>query len=201
MAPRRVIAAAALSAGLLGLAACTDAEGTAQPTEGPRTTTPAPTTQPSTSPPPTPDEEAAAAALSVVESYWQVSQSADQAPAARDWEPELRQYADEAATAVKLGSIQFALEGGIRQEGEYVIDPEVTGVDLAADPQPTVTVMACFDSTGAQNVYADTGEPTGLDPTPAIPRWELQVTVLQYPEQEGSPWLVHDFEPLTETPC
>ena len=198
--PRRVIAAA-LFAGLLGLTACSDAEGTAPPTEGLPTTTPTPSTQPSTSPPPTPEEEAAAAALAALEGYWQVSQSAEQAPAARDWEPELRQYADEAATAVKLGSIQFSLEGGTRQEGENTIDSEVTGVDLAADPQATVMITACFDSTGGQTVDADTGEPTGLDPPPKFPRWELVVTVLRHPQLEGSPWLVHDFEPMTEQPC
>lgn len=156
---------------------------------------------PSTSPAPTPEEEAEAAALAAVEAYWDVSEDAQQAPAARDWEPALRQYADDAVTAEALGSIQFNLEGGIRQEGAFTIDPEVTSVDLAAGPQPTVMIMACFDSTGARSVYAETGEPTGLDPPPAIPRWELRVTVLQYPEQEGSPWLVHDFEPLTEQPC
>ncbi len=197
--PRLAIAAAVLCAGLLGLTACTDPEGTAKPTEGPRTTTPTP--EPSTSPPPTPEEEAAAAALATVEAYWEVSERAEQAPAARDWEPELRQYGDEAAAAANLGGIQFLLEGGLRQEGEHTIDPEVTSVDLTADPQPTIMVTACFDSTGAQTVYAETGEPTGLDPPPAIPRWELRVTVLQYPQLEGSPWLVHGLEPLTEQPC
>lgn len=199
---RQAIAAAALCAGLLGLTACTDAEGTGPSTEEPRTT--APTTQPSTSPPPTPEEEAAASALGVVEAYWQASENAQQAPAARNWEPELRQYADAAATAVGLSTIQFALEGGLRQEGSYTIEPEVTSVDLAATPQPTVMVTACFDSTGARNVDAETGEPAPEPPPdqrPEFPRWELRVTVLQYIDQEGSPWLVHDFEPLTEQPC
>jgi len=155
----------------------------------------------STTPAPTPEEVAASDALAVVEGYWRVIEQSQQAPAAQDWEPALRQYADEVATAPWLASVQFALEGGLRQDGENTIQPAVTSVDLAADPQPTVMVMACYDSTEARTVYAETGEPTGLDPEPEIPRWELRVTVLQYPEQEGSPWLVHDSEALTDQPC
>lgn len=197
----RVAAALSCCVALLAAAACTDAGGTAPPTDGPPTTTSATTTAPSTSPAPTPEEAAEAAALDALTAYWDVSQAYRQAPAARDWQPELRRYADDAATAVDLGIVQRYLEGGIRREGEETIDPEVTSVDLAADPQPTVMVTACFDPTGAVTVDADTGEPTGLDPEPELPRWELRVTVLQYPEQEGSPWLVHVFEPLTDQPC
>lgn len=199
--PRHVIAAAALCAGLFGLTACTDAQGTAQPTESQQTST---TTQPSTTPPPTPEEEAEAAALSAFEGYWQVSQSAEQAPAARNWEPELRQYSDDAATAARLSSIQFSLEGGIRQDGEFTIESAVTTIDLTAAPQPMVVITACFDSTTARTVDAETGEPAPEPPPdqrPTFPRWELRVTVLQYSDQEGAPWLVHGSEPLTEQPC
>lgn len=201
--------AAAIVIALLGVAtaACSgsDAGGpTASPSTvagGSPSTSVQPSPIPSTTPPPTPEEDAAAAALAAVEGLWQVSQGSAQAPGARDWEPDFRKYADEAATAEALSNVQFALEGGTRQDGVYTIDPEVTGVDLAADPQPTASVTACFDSTGARTVDADTGEPTGLDPPPEFPRWELRVTVLQFPDRQGSPWLVHDFEPLTAQPC
>lgn len=189
------------SALLAAVTACSgaDADGAPQPTEGPRTTTPTPTTQPSTSPPPTPEEEASAAALATLDGYWQVSQASNQAPAARNWEPEIRKYADDAATAVDLSFIQTLLKYGIKQVGESTIDAEVTAVDLAVAPQPTVTITACYDSRGARSIYVETGEPAADDPE--IPRWELVVTVIQYPQQQGAPWLVHSSEPQLETPC
>lgn len=195
----RVAAALACSAVLLAAAACTDADGAPEPTEGPRTTSLAPTTQPSTSPPPAPEEEAAAAALTALDGYWQVTQAYQQAPAARNWEPEIRQHADDTATAVGLSFIQTLLEYGIKQVGADSIEPEVTAIDLAANPGPTVTITACYDSRGARSIFVETGEPAVDDPE--IPRWQLLVTVIQYPQQEGSPWLVHSSEPQLEMPC
>lgn len=200
--PRRALVAAALCVGLLGLSACTDAQGTAPPTEGQRTTTQ--TTPPSTSPPPTPAEEAAAAALDTVVAYWGVQENASQKPAARNWESELRRYGDEAITAKQLSGIQFSLQSGIRQVGEYTLEPEVTSVDLANEPHPVVTITACFDSTTARAVDAETGEDTPDPPPdlrPKFPRWKLRVTVLQYADREGSPWLVHDVKAFTGQPC
>lgn len=185
-------------------AGCSDDASDDPPSTTPTSTSSTSSSPPSTSPPPTPEEAASEAALAVVDDYWQVSESVRQAPAARDWEPELRQYGDAAVTAGALGTLQFFLEGGQRQEGVATIEAEVSSVDLAADPQPTVMVTACLDPTTARDIDAETGEPAPEPPPdqrPPHPRWELQITVLQYPEQAGSPWLVHDLEALTEQPC
>lgn len=197
MAPRRAIAAAvALCAGLLGLSACNDAEGTAPPTEELRTTTQTP--QPSTSPPPTPEEEASAAALDAYAGYWDVYQSYSQAPGVRNWEPEIRRYVDAEAAAVDLSIIQGSLADGIKQVGESTVEPEVTDVDLAAEPGPTVSITGCYTPGDAYTVFAETGAVAAAAEEGS---WELLVTVIQYPEQQGSPWLVHSSEPQRETPC
>lgn len=192
--------AAALSCcAALAAAACTDAEGTADgPTDSQRTTTPAPTAQPSTSPPPTPEEEAAAAALAAYEGYWDVYQGYSQAPRSRNWEPEIRRWVDAEAAAVNLSVVQGLLEDGIRQVGESTVAPQVTDIDLAAEPGPTVSITACFTPGEAYNEYIDSG---AVASPPEEGSWELLVTVIQYPEQESAPWLVHSSEPQRETPC
>jgi len=197
----RVAVALACSAALLAAAACSAAGGSPQPTEGPRPTTSAPTTQPSTSPPLTPEEVASAAALAAYEGYWDVGQRLLQAPGSRNWEPAIRRYADDTATAGGLSNAQTLLEYGTKQAGESTVDPEVTAVDLAAEPGPMVTITACFDPGTAESVKIATGEPAGTYYPPRFPRWDLLVTVIQYKEQPGSPWLVHSSEPRVDTPC
>jgi len=202
--PARLLRSAWLlsaSALLAAVTACSgaDADGAPQLTDGPTTTTQALTTQPSTSPPPTPEEVATAAALATFDGYWQITQSYQQAPAARNWEPEIHKYADDTATAVDLSNLQVFLEDGIKQVGTQTVEPAVTSVDLAAEPGPTVALTVCFEPGDSRNVFVSTGERANREP--AIPRWELLVTVIQYPQQEGAPWLVHSFEPRLETPC
>lgn len=188
---------------LLATAGCSDEETPPEATTPSATavpTTAEPTT--TTEPPATPEEVATKAALVAFENSVQVGQSFRQAPGARNWEPEIRQFEDEEAAAVSVSVVGNLLEYGIRQVGTATVEPEVTGVDLAAAAGPTVNITACYDGSATGAVFADTGEPTlPEDGPPRLERYRWLVTVIQYEQQPGSPWLVSVVEPQTTTPC
>lgn len=197
MTRRRPTAIAAVASALLAAttAACSGAGAGAH--EAPPTTSRSSTTAaPSTPPPPTPEEVAAEAALATYEAAFELDERINQAPGSRDWEPQIREYSTgEAATGAVQGLADLR-ELGIRQQGASLIEPEVTEVDLAASP-PTVSIRACFDHTASELVYAQSGLPIPQDPD-QLPRWWIQVTVIQVPMGQ---WLVGLVEPQTEQAC
>lgn len=196
--PRPTGLAAVGLAALLALVGCSGEETRPEATE-PRAPA-APTTP--TEPPPTPEEAAAEAALAVFEERVRVSEAAAQAPAAQDWEPEIRRYSIDPAAAASVEGVELKLELGIIQVGESDVEPEVTAVDLTAQPGPTVSLTACYDTTNSDLVFADTGKsivPPGAPPE--LDRYVWLVTVVQMQDQPGSPWLVRTQDPQVSVPC
>ncbi len=160
-----------------------------------RTTTDAPTTTPS----PSPEEMAEQAALEALANLVRVRDAAGQDPVGRDWEPEIRLFAADPYAAAAVDDIRTYATGGIRQVGDSVVEPEVTGVDLEAQMGPTVEIVACNDSTGLDIVRVDNGE--SILPPNRLPRFVWNLTVIQYTSTPGEPWLVTVLEPHPDQPC
>lgn len=148
---------------------------------------------------PTPEELAAEAALEAVAAMVEVQDAARRDPAGKDWEPEIRQVAADPYAAIAVDSIRTYATGGIRQVGDSVVEGEVTGVDLAAEAGPTVTVVACYDNTGSDVVRADNGE--SILPPGELTRFVWNLTIVQYASTPGEPWLVAVLEPHPAQPC
>ncbi|MDQ3781626.1 MAG: hypothetical protein M3349_01645, partial [Actinomycetota bacterium] len=122
-----------------------------------------------------------------------------QDPLGRDWEPEIRQFAADPYAAAAVDAIRTYATGGIRQVGDSVVEPEVTGVDLEAQMGPTVEVVACYDRTGSDVVRVDNGESILSPDEPTRFVWNL--TVINYESEPGEPWKVTVLEPLPDQPC
>ncbi|SFE94546.1 hypothetical protein [Blastococcus tunisiensis] len=156
----------------------------------------APTT--TTAPPPTPEELAEEAATTAFTEFLRVTDAASQDPGARDWEPEIRQYAGDPAAYLAVQAVRDYAVLGLRQAGESQVDVEVMSVDLAAPEGPTVAITGCYDSQSSQLVKVDTGEPV---PPGTPPRYVWDIAVIQYLSEPGAPWLVSTLEPRTDQPC
>lgn len=152
-----------------------------------------------TSPAPSPEELAAEAAVEAVAAMVQVQDAAKRDPTGRDWEPEIRRVASDPFAAIAVESIRTYATGGIRQVGDSVVEPEVTGVDLAAVEGLTVLLIACYDSTGSDIVRVDNGESILGPDEPRRFVWNL--TVVNYESEPGEPWKVTVLEPLPDQPC
>jgi len=151
-----------------------------------------------TSEAPTPEEAAAEAATQAFEGLLQISDAASREPNARDWEPEIRRYAADPAALLTVQSVREYAALGLRQEGDSVVDPRVTSVDLAAPEGPTVRITGCYDSQSAQRVNVETGE---VVPPGTPPRYVWDITVVQYVAEPREPWLVTTLEPRPDEPC
>ncbi len=168
----------------------------------PQTDIPAPTatstTATTTTQPPTPEELAADAATTAFTELLRVSDAASQDPGAKDWEPDIRQYAGDPYASATVQSIRDYVTLGIRQVGDTEFTAEVAGVDLASLQGPTVLLTVCYDSTSADLIQIATGEPI---PSGTPPKYVLNVKVIQFQLEPGEPWLVSVVEPLTDEPC
>ncbi|NEK86882.1 hypothetical protein GCU60_14140 [Blastococcus saxobsidens] len=198
MTTRRWTVAVLLS--LLPLAGC--AASDASPDSSPSTTTSSspqtPSPSPLTSDAPTAEDEAAEAATTVVNEMLRVTDAAKQDPGARDWEPEIRRFSGDPAALLAVTAVRDYATIGLRQEGDTVVELEVTDVDLAAPGGPTVRITGCYDSQSTRVVRVETGEvvPPG---TPSRYVWDITVT--RYEAEPGSPWLVNQLDPLTDRAC
>ena len=192
--PARWLRSAALITALVTLASC----------GGDKPTTPTPTgtsetTTATTTPPPSPEELAGEAAMTTLTELVRVEDMADQDPAGRDWEPDIRQYAGDPYAAVSVQSVREYATYGIHQIGDSTVEAEVTAVDLTAPGGPTVLLTACFDGSQSDVVRVDTGEsilPPG-EPT----RFVWNVTVVQSELKPEAPWLVTVKETHPDQPC
>jgi hypothetical protein len=195
MTVRRWVSGVLLLGVLLPVAGCSD-DDTSSSSASSKATSPSPTT--TTTLAPTAEELAAEAATAAFTELLRVADAARQNPGARDWEPEIRQYAGDPAAYLVVQSVRDRATLGLRQVGDSKVDIAVTGVDLAAPEGPTVAITGCYDSQSAQVVRADTGEavPPG---TPS--RYVWNITVIQYLSEPGEPWLVRTLDPLTDQPC
>lgn len=185
---------------LLLLAGC--AASDPSPNASPSATTPAsprtPSSAPVTSTAPTPEEEAAEAATTVVNEMLRVTDAAKQDPGARDWEPEIRQFAGDPAAQLAVTEVRDYATIGLRQEGDTALDFDVTGINLSAPEGPTVRITGCYDSQSTRLVKVETGE---VVPPGTPPRYVWDITVTRYQAEPGSPWLVNGLDPLTDRPC
>lgn len=180
---------------VVAMTACSTREASPEPPpDPPPTSTSAPTT-----PAPTPEEAAAEAALTVFDEFVRVGEASSQAPASRNWESEIRDYSTDPAAAKWVQDVSDLVEYGIKQIGTSTVEPQVTGVDLAAPAGPTVSIKACYDRTQSELVFAQTGIPiTPTDAPAELDRYWWAVTVIQMPDQ---PWLVSVVDPQIDSPC
>jgi hypothetical protein len=129
-------------------------------------------------------QEAAKAAVAAFESYVTVVTAAQQDPAGRDWEPEIRKYLEDPAAADLVASVGSLAAGGVR-----MVEPAVhenARVTVVDDQQATVVV--CVDETAVTFVDR-TGQPVEL---PAeTPRGTVTATVRNEGADKG--WFVSEF--------
>ncbi|MGI8681356.1 MAG: hypothetical protein ACR2JO_04345 [Mycobacteriales bacterium] len=137
--------------------------------------------------------------MAAFEAWFDVGERMGQAPASRNWEPEIRKYSTDPAAAGVVQDMQDYVQYGIKQVGLSTVEPEVTAVELTAEPGPSVSVRACFDSTNSELVYAQTGLPiTPTDAPAELERFWWQVTVVR---EAGQPWLVSVLDPQIDRAC
>ncbi len=185
---------------LLAFTGCTAETESPQSSSSSEATPSLPSAVPSatTSKPPSPDEQAAESAIETFEGLLQISDAASREPNARDWEPEIRRYAADPAALLAVQSVRDYAMLGLRQEGDSVVDVQVTGVDLSGSEGPTVTITGCYDSQSARTINVATGE---VVPPGTPPRYVWDIAVVQFVAEPGQPWLVTSLEPLTDRPC
>ncbi len=189
--PARWLRSAVLVLASMTLFACSPQADVPTPTATSETTA-------TTTPPPTPEELAADAAMTAFTELLRVTDAASQDPGAKDWEPDIRQYAGDPYASATVQSIRDYVTLGIRQVGDTEFTAEVAGVDLASLQGPTVLLTVCYDSTSADLIQIATGEPI---PSGTPPKYVLNVKVIQFQLEPGEPWLVSVVEPLTDQPC
>ena len=192
MSDRRWASGVLALGALLWVAGCS-AQDDPAPQATPTTTRPAVTSEA-----PTPEEEAAEAAAQAFEGLLRISDAASREPNARDWEPEIRQFAADPAALLTVQAVRDYATLGLRQEGDSAVDLQVVGVDLTAPAAPTVKMTGCYDSQSAQTIDAGTGE---VVPPGTPPRYLWDITVVQFVAEPRQPWLVTTLEPLTDRPC
>jgi hypothetical protein len=192
MTGRRWASGVLALAALLPVAGCS-AEHDPAPQATPTTTRPAVTSEA-----PTPEEDAAEAATQAFEGLLRISDAASQEPNARDWEPEIRQFAADPAALLTVQAVRDYATLGLRQEGDSAVDLQVVGVDLTAPAAPTVRMTGCYDSQSAPTIDVGTGE---VVPPGTPPRYFWDITVVRFVAEPGQPWLVTTLEPLTDRPC
>jgi hypothetical protein len=183
---------------VVALAACTaDAPSDSAASTSPPS--PQEASQPSVAAePPSPEEEAAAAATEAFTEMLRVTDAASREPALRDWEPEIRRFAADPAAFLAVQSVRDLATLGLRQEGDSVVDVEVTAVDLESPEGPTVRLTGCYDSQSARIVDVQTGE---IVPPGTPPHYVWNLSVVQYIAEPEEPWLVTVLEPRTDQPC
>src|SRR4051812_12136956 len=89
-----------LMGALLSVTACAG-EDSPQPQASPSSPTSSPTSET-----PKPEDEAAEAATAVVTRMLRVTDAAKKEPSARDWEPEIRQYAGDPAALLAVTAVR-----------------------------------------------------------------------------------------------
>ena len=185
---------------LLFLAGCTASEASPEgsspsaTSSSPRSSTAAAATSSS----PTAEVEAAQAATAVVNQMLRVTDAAKKDPGAKDWEPEIRQFAGDPAALLAVTAVRDYATIGLRQEGDTAVDLKVTTVDLESPEGPTVSITGCYDSQSTRVVKVETGE---VVPPGTPPRYVWDISVTRYDAEPGSPWLVNQLDPLTDQPC
>jgi hypothetical protein len=194
MTTRRWVSGVLLLGVLLSVAGCSDEETSS----GSASSKAASTSPASATPSPTAEELAEEAATTAFTELLRVTDAASRDPGARDWEPEIRRYAADPAAFLSIQSIRDMATLGLRQEGDSSVDVEVAAVDLEAPEGPTVRLAGCYDSQGAQIVNVATGE---VVPPGTPPRYVWAITIIQYVEEPGEPWLVSTLDPLPDQAC
>lgn len=191
----RALFSAAVALAIIGaVTSCSD-ETTPTATASPSAATTATTTTQATK---TPEQVAGEAATTAFTELLGVTDAASQDPGSRDWEPAVRQYAADPAAYLSIQSIRDLATLGLRQEGNSRVDLEVAAVELEAPEGPTVRLSGCYDSQSTKIVNFDTGE---VVPPGTPPRFVWDITVIQYVDEPGKPWLVSRLNPRTDQPC
>ena len=186
------------ASGVLALGTLLWVAGCSAQDDPPPQATPTTTRPTVTSEAPTPEEGAAEAAAQAFEGLLRISDAASREPNARDWEPEIRQFAADPAALLTVQAVRDYATLGLRQEGDSAVDLQVVGVDLTAPAAPTVRMTGCYDSQSAQTIDVGTGE---VVPPGTPPRYLWDITVVQFVAEPRQPWLVTTLEPLTDRPC
>jgi hypothetical protein len=184
----------------LALTGCTAETESPQSSSSSEATPSRPSAVPSTttSETPSPDEQAAQTAIETFEGLLQISDAASREPNARDWEPEIRRYAADPAALLTVQSVRDYATLGLRQDGDSVVDLQVTGVDLSGPEGPTVRITGCYDSQSARTINVATGE---VVPPGTPPHYVWDIAVVQFMAEPREPWLVTRLEPLPDRPC
>jgi len=190
--PARWLRSAVLVLASMTLFACSPQADTPTPTATSETTASTTTRAP------TPEEVAGESALTVFTELLRVTDAAKQDPGAKDWEPNIRQYAGDPHAFAVVQSIRDYATLGIRQVGDLEFTAEVAAVDLASPQGPTVLLSVCYDVTSTDRIQVDTGE---VIPTGTLPNYVVDVKVIQFELEPEAPWLVTVLEPHTDQPC
>lgn len=199
MTRSRTAASAAAGLALLIVLAGCSGEETPPATTTPSTTAAPPTT---TELPLTPEDEAEAAALAVFEAYDAIEIASAKQPGAKDWEPDIRQFAGDPFASAAVRQLRENTINELAADGTRA--STVLSTDVSLEQPPTVTLMVCVDETDWDVIYVPTGEvletftETG-DPPPD--RYTQTFVVQHYEAEPGAPWLISGGEILLDRPC
>lgn len=185
---RHVPRATAWAILVLSLASCSASEGSHKSEGSSRSTTTA--TSASISP-----EEAATAAFN---KFLTVTDQASEAPTVQDWAAAIRRVAADPAATASIQSVRDLAASGVRQSGTSQVALTIQSVQMNNPSGPTVSLSGCFDSASAHLVQDATGQvvPSG---TPSHYVWAITVT--QFSNEPGTPWLVRTLDPHVDESC
>lgn len=138
------------------------------------------------------------AATTAFINFLNVTDQASEAPTARDWEPDIRRAAADPAAAQSVKSVRDLAGLGLRQVGASVVQLRVDSVQSDSPSGPTVLFDGCYDATKSHIENVETGR---VVPTGTLPHYVLSITVTEYQNVAGKPWLVRVLEPHTDRSC
>ncbi len=145
-----------------------------------------------------PEEAAAQAALTVYESYWQISEQAGHAPRGKDWRPELAKAMADPALTDYVNEVANLASVPAHTVGRYGRAPKVTSVSIGEPPR--VVITDCLDATDQHLVSDKAGEAGRNLDHPDQPRhYEFEAQLVRYPEPDR--WLVQQVQARLEKPC
>lgn len=188
VALRRVLRVVSLAIVTLSIACCSGPEASHKPEAA------SPASRTSAAASLSPQE----AATSAFHNFLTATDQASEAPTAQDWEADIRRFAADPAASQSVQSVRELASLGLRQVGDSVVTLTVDAVQSDSPSGPTVLLSGCYDVSSSHIENVSTGQvvPSG---TPS--RYALSITVTQYLNVAGRPWLVRELDPHTGQPC